>query len=138
MKRAAACRWVGLIEDEIARCKALGTPYTQLTFALDNFNPFRELYGFVAADETFAFAARTLQEVLSQQGTPDDFVGVSGDHFVVLTHVPEVPSLIEFVRQHFAEGVKPFYTFYDVEHNGLKLATARRRGAARPADAASD
>ena len=33
----------------------LDTPHTQLTFALDNFNPFREVYGFVAADEVFAF-----------------------------------------------------------------------------------
>ncbi|MBI1256468.1 MAG: response regulator [Chloroflexi bacterium] len=113
-----------LIEDEVTRCKALGTPYTQLTFALDNFNPFREVYGFVAADETFAFAARTLQEVLSKQGTADDFVGVNGDHFVVLTHVPEAPALVESVRQHFAEGVKPFYSFHDVEQGGLMLTTA--------------
>ena len=113
-----------LIDDEIAQRKRTEIPYTQLTFALDNYSPFREVYGFVAADEAFGFAARTIQEVLSQQGTPDDFVGVSDDHFVVLTHASEPPALIEAVRRHFAEGVKPFYTFQDVEHNGLMLATA--------------
>ncbi|MEO8395348.1 MAG: response regulator, partial [Chloroflexota bacterium] len=113
-----------LIEDEVTRCKQIETPYTQLTFALDNFNPFREVYGFVAADEVFAFAARTIQEVLSQQGTADDFVGVSGDEFVVLTHIAETPALIESVRQRFAEGVKPFYTFHDIERGGLTLTTA--------------
>jgi len=114
-----------LIDDEIAQRRDTQTPYAQLTFALDNFNPFREVYGFVAADEVFGFAARTIQEVLSQQGTPDDFVGVSDDHFVVLTHAAETPALVEAVRQNFAEGVKPFYNFQDVERNGLTLTTAQ-------------
>lgn len=113
-----------LIDEEIAQRKRQQTSYTQLTFSLDNFAPFREVYGFVAADEVFGFAARAILEVISLKGTPDDFVGVRDDHFVVLTHVPETPALTDAVRQRFAEGVKSFYTFHDLEQGGLKLTTA--------------
>jgi DNA-binding response OmpR family regulator len=113
-----------LIDEEIERCNGTAAPCQRVTFTLENFNSFRDVYGFVSADEVFAFVARTLQEVISQQGTPDDFVGVSGDQFVLLTHAIDSPSLIIAIQTRFAEGVKPFYTFLDLEQSGLALTTA--------------
>jgi len=106
-------------------CAVSGTKVAPLSLDPQSTKLVGSAAGLVAADEVFGFAARTIQEVLSQQGTPDDFVGVSDDHFVVLTHAAETPALVEAVRQNFAEGVKPFYNFQDVERNGLTLTTAQ-------------
>jgi DNA-binding response OmpR family regulator len=108
-----------LVNEEIERRKHMGVRHSQLTFTLENFKAYGDVYGFMAANEAFGFAARAIQQVVSQKGTADDFVGVSEDRFVVLTHAEDVYPLVEEMRGKFEEGVKAFYTFHDVEQGGL-------------------
>ena len=112
-----------LVDEEIERREQMGIPYAMLVFTLGNFKPFGDVYGFVAANDVFGYAARSIQQAISQIGTPDDFVGVSGDRFVALTHVDDPHALVEATCAAFAEGVKAFYTFQDVEQGGLRLDT---------------
>ncbi len=101
----------------------MGVPYAQLVFHLANFKAFGEVYGFVAASDAFGFAARAIQQVISQIGTPDDFVGVVEDSFVVLTHIQPsaVDAMIRAMQTDFAEGIEVFYSFQDVARGGVML-----------------
>ena len=114
-----------LVNEEIERRKRMDVPYKQLTLTLENFKPFSEVYGFMAADDAFGFAARSIQEVISKSGTPDDFVGVVEDHFVVLTHVAEPDPMIKAIQTAFTDGVKTFYTFQDAEKGSLTLSNGK-------------
>jgi CheY-like chemotaxis protein len=77
-----------------------------LRLSLNGFDAYRDVYGFIAADEVFGFAGRCAQEVISTEGTPDDFVGVVGDQFVILTGATQ-PSAIEAqIKDRFAGGVR--------------------------------
>lgn len=110
-----------LIEEEIARCEQQGQPWTALYLGLEGFKPYGEVYGFVAANQAFGYAARAIQEIIGLMGTPNDFVGVVEDRFIVLTHVDDPAALDAAVKQHFAEGVKLFYSFKDTEQGGFLL-----------------
>ncbi len=110
-----------LITDEINARKRSESPYHRLVFKLDNFSAYGDVYGFMAANDVFAFAARTIQTAISTMGTAQDFVGVRDDHFIVLTHVTDPTALISRVRSDFQQGVQPFYHFEDVEQGGLVL-----------------
>lgn len=111
-----------LIVEETERRVYQEEPFTRLCFTLDHFDAYREVYGFVAADSVFGFVGRALQESISKHGTQNDFVGVVDDHFVVLTHADDVECLIHAAQRRFSEGIKPFYTFADVDQGGMMLA----------------
>ncbi len=110
-----------LVDDELQRRRTMNVPFTQMVLTVENFKPYSEVYGFMASDEVFSFTARAIQQVISTSGTPDDFVGITEDRFVVLTHAPDCTPLISEIQGIFQEGVKAFYSFKDVEKGGLVL-----------------
>jgi CheY-like chemotaxis protein len=104
-----------LVEDELKR----RADRYDLRLGLNGFDAYRDVYGFIAADEAFGFAGRCVQEVISSEGTPDDFVGVLGDQFIILTGAPQPHALEAHIRERFAEGIRAFYNFADAERGGL-------------------
>ncbi len=112
-----------LIEAEMTRRQQHGESFVRVDFALEHFADYRDVYGFVAADSVFGFAARALQESISQHGTQDDFVGVLEDQFVVLTQTEHAQAIIQAAQARFSGAVKPFYTFSDVDQGGMMITT---------------
>jgi len=75
----------------------------------------------MAANEVFGFAGRAIQEVVSQMGTTNDFVGITEDRFIILTHATNPADLTAAIQQKFSDGVKVFYSFKDMEEGGFIL-----------------
>ena len=110
-----------MVDDEVNRRLGSSNPYTILNYTINGFEAYHEVYGFLAANEAIRHAATTVQRTVSQLGTPDDFVGISTDDFIVLTHADAVDELDETIKKTFAEEVKAFYTFVDVDQGGVIL-----------------
>jgi DNA-binding response OmpR family regulator len=110
-----------LVTEELEQRPHREKPYTDLRLGLEGYRAYCDIYGFLAGNEVFAFAAKTIQQTISEKGTQHDFVGVQDDHFVILTEAQEVSQIEEAIRQKFAEGVKAFYSFADVERGGLLI-----------------
>jgi DNA-binding response OmpR family regulator len=109
-----------LIDDEIARREQDHITYTEVRLGIEGFEAYSDVYGFMAADEAFGFAARCIQEIVSVKGTTNDFVGVIDNHFVMLLH-DNAPEIEEQIKTRFAEGIKAFYSFADAERAGVIL-----------------
>ena len=110
-----------LVQEEIRRREQEKDVFVELRLGVEGFEAYRDVYGFMAADDAFGFAARCIQEIVSAEGTPYDFVGVSENHFIVLTHVEEAKALEAHIKSHFEESIKAFYSFVDVEQGGVTL-----------------
>lgn len=106
-----------LVEEEIHRQGVRGI----MGFAIDGFNTYNDIYGFVAANEVIAYAARAIQQILAERGTHDDFVGILNDEFIVLTHSADVDGIAQAICTKFNAEVGAFYSFIDVDRGGVVL-----------------
>jgi GGDEF domain-containing protein len=111
-----------LVEEEVLRRQFQDAPYTDLRLGIDGYKSYCDVYGFLAGNEVIAFAAKTIQQAVSEHGTTDDFVGIVDNNFVLLTGAKNATEIQGAIQQRFADGVKAFYSFADVERGGLVLS----------------
>jgi PleD family two-component response regulator len=105
-----------LIEDHLRTLMHTDKPWTYMDIKINQFDPFTEVYGFVAGDEVLRFMALLMGEVVDEAGTPDDFMGHPGrDNFVAISHTPDPDMFKERLAERFNEEVKQHYSFIDRE-----------------------
>jgi PleD family two-component response regulator len=105
-----------LIEDHLRGLMRSPKPWTYLDIKINNFDPFSDVYSFIAGDEVIRFTALLLGEVVEEAGTADDYIGHPGrDNFVIVTHTADPRRLQERLLQRFGEEVKQHYSFIDRE-----------------------
>ncbi|GIK66390.1 MAG: diguanylate cyclase [Chloroflexota bacterium] len=104
-----------LIQDEYERLRDReGWHYLSLKIA--HFDAFRDLYGFIAADQALALAAKVLTETIATFGTQDDFIGSSGENtFAVFTHTLDIEGFRTSLIQNFKSRIESVYNFSDLE-----------------------
>jgi len=113
------------IEAEISS-RLAGGDFSFLYIDLDNFKAFNDTYSYRAGDEVIKLMARILQEVTSEMGSPDDFVGhVGGDDFVVITRPLRSSTIAAEVISRFDRDILEYYRPEDRER-GTVLVENRR------------
>jgi PleD family two-component response regulator len=112
-----------LIEEQLRRI-IRETGWAFLDIRVNNFDAFKDVYGFVAADDVLRFAGMLIGEVLDELGTPADFVGhAGGDNFVIITTDGASQGIRQKLKDRFNEEVKSHYNFMD-RQQGFVLAPA--------------
>ncbi|NDJ77448.1 MAG: response regulator [Chloroflexi bacterium] len=105
-----------LIEEKLRDLMREEKVWAYLDLKIVHYEEFKDVYGFVAGNETLRFMALILGEVLDGMGTPNDFVGHAGsDNFVVVTYADRPDALIGHLVQRFADEVQQHYSFIDRE-----------------------
>ncbi len=104
-----------LIEEQLRRLMR-ATGWAFMDCKLNHFDPFKEVYGFVAGDEVLRFTALLIKEVLDDNGTPSDFIGhAGGENFVIISTEGNAATIRNQIKSRFAEEVKTHYSFVDRE-----------------------
>lgn len=81
---------------------------------INHFEAFKEVYGFVAADDVLRFVAMLMGEVVDELGTQDDFLGhAGGDNFILITSQETAEEIRQRLKSRFAEEVLSHYNFLD-------------------------
>jgi PleD family two-component response regulator len=113
-----------LIEEELRRIiREEGWAFMDIR--INHFSPFKEEYGFVAGDDVLRFTAMTLNEVVDEFGTPDDFIGHAGsDNFIVITTEENSAEIHDNIMARFAEEVLAHYNFIDREQGYITVKGA--------------
>jgi len=112
-----------LIEEQLRRI-IRETGWAFLDLRVNNFDAFKDVYGFVAADDVLRFAGMLIGEVLDELGAPSDFVGhAGGDNFVIITTENATQNIRQKLKDRFREEVKSHYNFID-RQQGYILAPA--------------
>lgn len=103
-----------LIEEKLRELMREDKLWTYLDIKIANFEPFKEVYGFVAGNDVLRFMALLMGEVLDELGTPNDFIGHAGsDNFVLVTHSERAEGVMQRLAERFAQEVQQHYTFID-------------------------
>jgi PleD family two-component response regulator len=105
-----------LIEEKLRELMREDQVWSYLDIKIAHFEPFKDVYGFVAGNEVLRFMALIMGEVLDELGTPNDFVGHAGsDNFVAVTYSDKVDTLIGRLTKRFADDAQQHYSFIDRE-----------------------
>lgn len=110
-----------MVEEEIERANERNAGYHGYRFRIMGYEAFRDVYGFMSADQVIAFAARTIREAVTIHGTEHDFVGIQGDEFVVMTYADNPNLLTKQLTEDFNEGARAFYNFADADQGGVTV-----------------
>jgi PleD family two-component response regulator len=110
-----------LIEEQLRRI-IRQEGWVFMDIRINHFDPFKEVYGFVAGDDVLRLTAMTLNELVDTHGTPDDFIGHAGsDNFIVITSESSAPIINEAFNQRFSEDVLTHYNFMDREQGFIQI-----------------
>lgn len=110
-----------MIEDQLRELMKQ-EKWALLDMRINSFEPFREVYGFVAGDELLRFTSMLVGDVVDNLGTPDDFIGHAGnDNFIVITPPSKAEAMRDRLEKRFNEEVLTHYSFVDREQKGLKM-----------------
>ena len=81
---------------------------------LNYFEPFRDIYGFIAASDVLRFTGMLLGEVVDQLGSATDFIGhAGGDNFIIITNEEKAIGIKARLKERFATEVQTHYSFMD-------------------------
>lgn len=110
-----------LIEDQLRRMiRQKDWAFTDVR--LNNFDAFKDVYGFIAANDVLRFVGMLLGEVVDQRGTPNDFIGhAGGDNFVIITASDSAAAIKQMLKARFIEEIQAHYNFMD-RQQGFILA----------------
>lgn len=113
-----------LIEEQLRRI-IREKNWALLDMRISNFEPFKDVYGFVAGDDVMRFTAMLVSEVVDELGTKNDFIGhAGGDNFIVITTNEAAPLIKQRVKDRFGTEVLTHYNFIDRQQGFMQAPKA--------------
>jgi DNA-binding response OmpR family regulator len=103
-----------MIEDQLRHAIRQPKGWAFIDVRVNQFEAFKNVYGFIAASDVLRFAAMLLGEVVDENGTQNDFVGhAGGDNFVILTSDERAEAIRQKAKSRFKAEVQTHYNFMD-------------------------
>jgi len=116
-----------LIENRLRDIIRQRKGWTFIDVRINHFEPFKDVYGFIAANDVLRFAAMLIGEVMDELGTPNDFVGhAGGDNFIIIATEEGASAIRQRLKARFKEEVLSHYNFMD-RQQGYILAPDENR-----------
>lgn len=104
----------GRLLEEQLRLLMRAKGWAYLDCKINFFNPFKDVYVFVAADEILRFARILISEIIDTIGTPQDFIGhPSSENFIIVTVESVAAKIKQKLKQRFNAEVLAHYSFQD-------------------------
>ena len=92
---------------------------------VNEFEPSKDVYGFVAGDDVLRFTAMMIGEVVDEIGTTTDFIGhAGGDNFIIITREEKAPLLKARLKERFNKEVQTHYNFIDRQQGFVQAPAA--------------
>jgi len=111
----------GAIEAEIERRLTAREPVAFCYLDLDNLKAFNDYYGYAKADAIIRQTADILRDVISENGTPGDFIGhIAGDDFVFITGESVVDKVCSTLANAFDRLIPLYYNKADRERGYIE------------------
>lgn len=102
-----------LIEEQLRRI-IREKDWALIDARVNEFEPFKDVYGFVAGDDVLRFTAMLIGEVVDELGTASDFIGhAGGDNFIVITTGEKAAAIRARLKERFDREVQTHYNFID-------------------------
>ena len=121
-----------LIEDQLRRIiREKG--WALLDAGIYNFDSFKDVYGFVAADDVLRFTSLMIGEVVDEVGNLSDFIGhAGGDNFIIITTEEKAEAIKARLKERFDKEVQTHYNFMDRQQGFIQSPSSDGNNAKVP------
>jgi PleD family two-component response regulator len=110
-----------LIEEQLRRI-IREKEWALLDIRVNEFEPFKDVYGFVAGDDVMRFTAMLVTEVVDELGSNEDFIGHAGsDNFIVISNNESAPLIKQRIKARFAAEILTHYNFIDRQNGYMQV-----------------
>ena len=110
--------------EEVARARAR-PERVAVEFRLKHVSEFLDLYGPLALSDLLRYTALLLNRVLNTVGTPDDFVGQTGENvFVVVSAADKIERVRKTILERFDADALQHYNFPERQGAQVKVTTS--------------
>jgi GGDEF domain-containing protein len=93
-----------------------------LDIRIENFDGFRNRYGFVAGDDVLRFCRRVILEVIEHSGSDSDFIGhPSSANFVIITRTLYAQGIKNELKRRFNHEIRTHYNFEDLQRGYISI-----------------
>ncbi len=105
-----------MLDEHLARLPLSDQRWAILLLSISDLSQFRELYGFVAADDVLRAVTLMVKNAVREFGNSSDFIGhITDDSFVVITDVDHVQRIRERLALRVKQSREYFYPLRDPE-----------------------
>ena len=113
-----------LIEEQLRRI-IREKDWALIDARVNSFEPFKDVYGFVAGDDVLRFTAMMIGEVVDELGAASDFIGhAGGDNYIIITAADKASAISTRVKERFNEEVLTHYNFMDRQQGFVQAPAA--------------
>ena len=110
-----------LIEEQLRRI-IREKSWALLDTGIKQFEPFKNVYGFVAGDDVLRFTSMLIGEVVDELGTTSDFIGhAGGDNFIIITKEDKADTIKARLKERFENEVLTHYNFMDRQQGFIQV-----------------
>jgi PleD family two-component response regulator len=114
-----------LIEDELRKIIRQRRGWAMMDIRINTFEPFKDVYGFIAANDVLKFTAMLISEVMDENGTANDFIGhAGGDNFIIITTEGSADAIKARLKERFDNEVQTHYNFMDRQQGFVQAPSA--------------
>ncbi|MBN2146832.1 MAG: response regulator [Anaerolineales bacterium] len=109
-----------IVDEKLEEC-VQKTDWAMIFVAVRNLEKFREVYGFVAADDVLRAISLMVHNAVRELGNPSDFVGhFATDAFFIVTSSAMLPTLSERIQLRLEQSLDYFYPLKDRDRKDLR------------------
>ena len=103
-----------IVEEKLGDLLTGEKEWAVLQISIDSLVRFRELYGFVAADDVLRAVTLMIRNAVREHGSPEDYIGHIGpEDFIVITGAGHVERIRERIETRVAQSREYFYPLKD-------------------------
>ncbi|MDX1995289.1 MAG: response regulator [bacterium] len=129
-----------MVDEKLTTLLSNTDKWAVLQLSINSLSRFREMYGFVAADDVLRAVTLMVRNAVREYGTAEDYVGHTGpEDFVIVTNPENVSRIRERIEARVQQSREYFYPLKDrdkareaMEANHLKLMSAVVESSAGP------
>lgn len=100
----------------------LPNPFYRLEISIAGYDPFKELHGFVNANDVINFAGMILSDVLAEHGNLEDFLGQRDEkRFVIITTPDRGSTIWEAIKDRLEQQLPQFHSFIERDQGYVEV-----------------
>lgn len=103
-----------LVEEKLRDTLFQLSTWGVLSILIEGLDKFREMYGFVAADDVLRAVTLMMNNAIREVGNEGDFIGHLGLHeFVIISDMTKIPAIRERIEGRIRQSMEYFYPLKD-------------------------